>query len=182
MSKSNRELFFSPASKKSSFRAMQDEKNRSLIEDLTSDELSLDDMLALIAKTRVTQFNAASPGGVDGSTVLHRIICENFANKKLVVKTILERGVELNHQNTFGDSALILMALHNDLDMIKLLVDAGADLNLSTCSGRTATSILEEYRAPDYMFKPMCYQKNNDPNDAIAVIAEKQAEQQLTPQ
>ena len=73
------------------------------------------------------------------STLL--IYAINAKSEKLV-KKILDRGIDVNQQNTStGNSALMIACMHNNLEFIKILIDAGANLNLRNKSIRSDTAL-----------------------------------------
>jgi uncharacterized protein len=57
-----------------------------------------------------------------------------------VVKLMLERGCDVNHRNSRGETALMFALKRGDRQLIKLLVDAGAEMNLSEIIYQLASS------------------------------------------
>lgn len=51
-----------------------------------------------------------------------------------IVKILLKYGSDINHQNNLGESALELAVKTNDADMVDLLLENGANLNLTNPS------------------------------------------------
>lgn len=45
-----------------------------------------------------------------------------------LVKSMLEKGVDVNARNKYGQTALILAAARGHFDVVKLLLEKGADL------------------------------------------------------
>ena len=50
-------------------------------------------------------------------------------NKPLALTSLLNQGIPVNLTNSNGDTLLILAAYHEHKDMVRILIDAGADLN-----------------------------------------------------
>ena len=64
-----------------------------------------------------------------------------------IVKYLLknEKVVEdINHQSGKGNTALILAAMKGNADIMQLLIDAGADVNVATNQGKTALSVIKD--------------------------------------
>jgi ankyrin repeat protein len=53
------------------------------------------------------------------------------------IETILDRGVDIETQNLFGQTPLILCALHGNIKAAKILIDRGADINAQDDHGRS---------------------------------------------
>jgi ankyrin repeat protein len=54
-----------------------------------------------------------------------------------IVKTLLARGAKVNAQEgAFGQTAAMLAAIENHGDVVRLLAEVGADLNLASRSRR----------------------------------------------
>jgi len=84
--------------------------------------------------------------GSDGSTVLHYVIREGFAN---VAIWLLDRGSDINATNDRMQTALHVAAFVGDPDMVRLLLDRGANVDVyaenlnplqyAVCSGDKAS-------------------------------------------
>jgi ankyrin repeat protein len=56
-----------------------------------------------------------------------------------IVKCILEKDVDINHQDNFGETALILSTIFDFCyDITRLLLVKGADINLKSTSNKSA--------------------------------------------
>lgn len=53
------------------------------------------------------------------------------------VAHFLDRGVDVNAKDRFGDSALIVAAEHGHADVVTLLIQRGADVNIADADGQT---------------------------------------------
>lgn len=65
------------------------------------------------------------------------------------VQELVELGAELNIQNCYGNTAVILAALVNNLDTVSFLVDSGADLQTRNEEGLNVLDVLNN-RVKDY--------------------------------
>lgn len=54
--------------------------------------------------------------------------------KKINIKLLLDRGADVNNIEKYGDTALIWAAVHCDEDMVRYLLEKGADANLGNGS------------------------------------------------
>jgi len=54
------------------------------------------------------------------------------------VKTLLDHGADINFQDKFGDTALMIVSSKGNTEMVKILLDHGADVNLQDKFGDTA--------------------------------------------
>ena len=70
------------------------------------------------------------------------------------VKKLIESGADVNEEDSDGDRAIIVAAERNDIGILTLLTDAGADLNVKNHSGMT----------------PLGYAIGNKSNEAIKLI------------
>ena len=101
---------------------------------LYSDNIELFDMLkeygADINALNVINANAVMAAVYNGYNILEKLI---------------KMGININNQNTGGWSALMSVALDKKpLEMAKLLIDNGADINIKNKSDKTALDIAKE--------------------------------------
>lgn len=64
----------------------------------------------------------------------------------------LKKGADPNHRDAEGRTLLMVAAFNRDLDLIKLLAEAGADLNLVSEFGNTAMDVASETGDTDIIF------------------------------
>ena len=50
------------------------------------------------------------------------------------VKELIKAGVDINHQNKNGNTALILSLIYNNIEIVEELISAGADWNIKNNS------------------------------------------------
>ena len=62
--------------------------------------------------------------------------CENGDIEK--VKNLIDKGLDIDLQNSGGNTALLLASYHGYIEIVKLLVSKGAKLNLKNDRGYTA--------------------------------------------
>ena len=60
---------------------------------------------------------------------------ENLAKKYEIIKLLIEAGININHQNELGETALMVV---DDLKIAELLIKSGADKNLKNVLGWNA--------------------------------------------
>ena len=63
---------------------------------------------------------------IDGKSLLH-IACEN--NQPRVVGYLLQRGVDPNREEEYGNTALIMTSADGHEEIVDLLIQAKADLD-----------------------------------------------------
>ena len=80
-------------------------------------------MRALLAQARAGDVNAA---GVDGMTALHWAV---RADRRDMAEPARSRGSGCTARNRYGITPLYLAAVNGNADMIRMLLDAGADPN-----------------------------------------------------
>ncbi|CZB16028.1 hypothetical protein FLM9_681 [Candidatus Synechococcus spongiarum] len=49
-----------------------------------------------------------------------------------IVKALIQAGTDLNSQDKYGKTALMVASSENQLEIVKALIQAGADLKLTT--------------------------------------------------
>ena len=77
----------------------------------------------------------------------------------LIVKKMLDRGVDVNVKSDFGVTALMFAASNGHLNAVELLLASAADVNAKNSVGKTALSLTEtalifarlhDYHVEDY--------------------------------
>lgn len=79
-------------------------------------------------------------------------VCRFFsANKIAKAKILIENGINIDNQNEFGDTALIIAAKSDifNKEIITFLYQADADISLRDKEGRTASDYFESYEISD---------------------------------
>ena len=64
------------------------------------------------------------------------------------IKKLIENGVNLNEQDKIGNIALHWATWFGYVDIIKMLVNAGADINIQNDDGETSLILAASYHAP----------------------------------
>ena len=67
-------------------------------------------------------------------------------NKKEAIKILVEFGCDINIQNQYLNTALIIAIAKSDYDVVSFLIENGADLSLANNDGDTALIISAKYR------------------------------------
>ena len=68
-------------------------------------------------------------------TPLH---CAAYMNRARTVELLLQQGADVNAQDQFGHTALMMVTLKQTVDVARLLLAAGANPNMQDCNGNTA--------------------------------------------
>ena len=74
----------------------------------------------------------------DGTTALMT------AGEDGMVRALIDAKAKINAANCHGRTALMQAALHNHAEKVKMLISAGADMNMIDDSGRTALGIAKD--------------------------------------
>lgn len=84
---------------------------------------------------------ALSDSGADGLSALLFA-----ANKEMpeLLRYLVSKGADVNHQEAAGQTALMRAAGENDLESVRILIQAGADPDIESNEGKTALSIARE--------------------------------------
>jgi hypothetical protein len=61
------------------------------------------------------------------------------------VKSLIEKGTDVNERNQFGSFALNSAAVKNNLELLRLLIDSGGNVNLQSWSGDTPLICATKY-------------------------------------
>ena len=64
-----------------------------------------------------------------------------FSARAEVIQQMLEKGININHQNEMGFTALIIAAQYGHADIVNLLLEKNADVNLKNAGDATALII-----------------------------------------
>ena len=83
-----------------------------------------------------------------GLSALH---CAVMSNNLKIVEFLLKQGADINAKDNWGNTPLMRAGLN--IDMIKLLVDFGADCTVKSNSGATLEKIYEAYPQILSLFK-----------------------------
>jgi len=88
-------------------------------------------------ETEAAAKSANAPGGriIEPTQHFYQAALEGQVD---AVKREIDRGVNVNHRNPEGHTALMLAAFNGHTDAAALLLDAGADVALKDPNGRTA--------------------------------------------
>lgn len=78
-------------------------------------------------------------------TKLHIV---EYARRGLIEKVIecIERGDDVNDRDYLGDTALIIAARDHNLEMVKILIEAGADCNVKGLSNLSPLNYAKIYK------------------------------------
>ncbi len=60
------------------------------------------------------------------------------------MRFLLERGANVNHRNTAGETALFRAVYRGNLELVQLLVSKGAETKIKTISGLSVMELAEE--------------------------------------
>jgi ankyrin repeat protein/N-acetylneuraminic acid mutarotase len=94
--------------------------------------------------------NKADPNLGNGTRypILNALNNEDPAARKLMVKSLLDHGVQLEVRDTYGNTPLLLAASRNDPEALALLIDAHANVNAQDKNGRSALHLVANNRDP----------------------------------
>lgn len=70
-------------------------------------------------------------------------------NKKETVESLIKHGCNLNIQNQYLNTALIIAISKSDYEIVKLLIDNNADINIANSDGDTPLIISAKYKKLD---------------------------------
>ena len=76
------------------------------------------------------------------NTHLHNAVHEGA--KPFVIKFLLERGLDVNARNEWGETALVIAARDGSDALVEILLNNGADLNIRTRAGYSALTMAKD--------------------------------------
>jgi ankyrin repeat protein len=103
------------------------------------------------AKAREAISSALISGGADvnargahGATPLARLISGGFTPEAEVrlARRLLKAGAKVDARDDFGSTALLIATQRQRSDLVRLILSAGADPNITNCRGEAAVSLL----------------------------------------
>jgi ankyrin repeat protein len=77
-----------------------------------------------------------------GNTHLHNAVREGA--EPFVIKFLLERGVDVNARNEWGETALVIAARDGRDALVEILLNNGADPNIRTKAGYSALTMAKD--------------------------------------
>lgn len=89
-------------------------------------------------------------GGVSASPLTYA----SYSSQEAIVRLFVKRGVDVNFQTPQGFTALHVMAILGKFDMVKLLLELGADVTLKDKDGLTAYDYATNYLEIADFLKP----------------------------
>ncbi|CBN58107.1 hypothetical protein OSCI_3620030 [Kamptonema sp. PCC 6506] len=94
-------------------------------------------------------------GLADNSPLMEAVSTFFATNRPEMVRLLIQRGANVNQQDSQGQTALMHALGYSDIGAIEALIEAGADLNIRDCDGNTALMIAEfrELSKPANIFK-----------------------------
>lgn len=113
--------------------------------------------LSLILKKTKTNINKVSSKG------LTPLMLACSENKKEIIRSLISFGADVNIQNQYLNSALIIAIDKSDYDVVQLLIENGANISLSNNDGDTALIISAKYRK----LESLIYLLINSPTELI---------------
>ncbi|MBR5950609.1 MAG: ankyrin repeat domain-containing protein [Actinomycetaceae bacterium] len=80
----------------------------------------------------------------NGNTALHHAAVMLPGKSEQETQRLLNLGATPDIQNVFGNTPLMLAAMVNNNQTMRLLIDSGANMQLRNLDGMTAIELLEE--------------------------------------
>ena len=99
-----------------------------------------------------------------GRTPLH-ILAEKGSTVDIAKCIISSNSVDINKQDKFGDTPLISAIEGKNFDLINMLLEKGADINIRNNEGKTALTIAK--RMKEYIANPLNPTSSNDINTDV---------------
>ena len=76
------------------------------------------------------------------------LISASYKGHTEIVSLLLDRGVDVNMMNNYGDTAIVLASSEGHTEIVSLLLDRGADINIRDNGGET---VLDRAANDDYL-------------------------------
>lgn len=92
------------------------------------------ELLHTVIDRNIEQINQV----VDPELELNALQLASMLGRQQILEYLRDRGAELNTQGKGGNTALMLAVVHQQINAIKMLVESGADLDLTDDYGYTA--------------------------------------------
>lgn len=84
-------------------------------------------------------------------------------DRPTTMQLMIDRGADLNHQSTYGETPLLIMIDQEHWDCAEVLFNAGADPHLNTMNGKTALSVaLKVKNPPDILLRMIAKWQGED--------------------
>merc|ERR1712241_158759 len=135
------------------------------------------DVVSILLDSKVANANILNKAGYTCSMLISLAVISNDSHRAIVKKLFAISDLNLR-ASQHGQTALMLAVSHGRLDMVKILADAGADLNIRDEDGSTALMCAAEHGYME-MVKYLMAQvdadltaKYNDGLTALAVAME----------
>jgi len=74
----------------------------------------------------------------DWGGIVHPLAQAVREHNREIIELLLERGASVDGEEEEGDTAVMYAAARGDVDMVKRLMDAGADIKLTNREGQDA--------------------------------------------
>ncbi|XP_047117148.1 G patch domain and ankyrin repeat-containing protein 1 homolog isoform X1 [Schistocerca piceifrons] len=128
---------------------VKQEPEKSSVGNVTSAATSAEICLKNVRHANLTESSPVSstPLDVDGTTWINNIMKAAQSNDVSSVSSLLKgRESNINTVDQYGWTVLMCAAASGSLDVVKLLVDSGADIDVKDRSGNSSLSIAEKMK------------------------------------
>lgn len=82
-------------------------------------------------------------------TLSIQLVSAIFANDSFKIRSLLDRGIDVNDGGFFNIPPLIRAALYGKSEALQTLIECGADKNIKDKQGRTALELAKKYNHPE---------------------------------